>query len=486
MTLRTRKPEVIVIGAGMGGLVCAARLAKAGVSTLLLEQDRRVGGTAGGFSRSGFSFPTGPVGVTGPDFINSALHDCGVRNLPIWTRSHFRLITEGLNVVLSRPLPELATELASLFPQESGGILEISQDLAASIGALRATEPARLPMRSAETHVRKFLKDERLVRLFASQGAEPPSASWPVMVRMWDFLSETGIWYPSCGIAGLPELFRGAFQEHGGELLMGTPVRRILVEKGRVSGVLLEGGLEIHSRVVISNADYMSTMEHLLPQGVLPATFHDAVARKHLSGTVLSVSLGLRSPVSPEAGWTEPNLLYCRKLPGPHDAWFEKGFQRPSFESDEVWIHRPSLHDPSLAPDGKEVVVLRVNASYSSFEPFRRGKGRHAEPYYQLKETLGQALVNRAADLMPGLPEQVEYMDVATPLTFEFWGHRTRGSVAGWAWTDMAVEDYTIPPVDGLLLTGICSYSHLFRGGMGTAIHSGLETAARILSSPGS
>lgn len=485
MSQNAQSAEVIVIGAGMGGLACAARLARAGVNTLLLEQDRRVGGTAGGFFRSGFSFPTGPVGVTGPDYIDSVLKDCGARELPEWARSHFRLVTEGLNLVISQPLEHLASELIRLFPAEARGIELLTEGLLKSVRTLRAgqtPEAEILGGGSAEAHVRKFLRDERLVRLFASQGTEPPSSSWPVMIRMWDFLSESGIWYPSCGVHGLPLLLKEAFRGHGGRLVTGQRVQQILINHGRVQGVLVTDGELVTAPIVVSNADYLKTIDELLPPDGLPKAFRGNIGRRSLSGTVLSVSLGLNRPVPPIGEWPEPNLLYSSKTSGKHEPWFERLDQPPTFDSDEVWIHRPSVHDPGLAPPGKEVVVLRVNASYETFERFRGRKRAHTGDYYPFKKELGERLVARASDLLPELGDAVEYMDVATPLTFEFWGHRTRGSVAGWAWTDTSLEDLSAPPVEGLFIVGLCSYSQLFRGGMGTSLHSGLQVASRILS----
>ncbi len=76
-------------------------------------------------------------------------------------------------------------------------------------------------------------------------------------------------------------------------------------------------------------------------------------------------------------------------------------------------------------------------------------------------------------------------METATPLTYELWGHRTEGSIAGWSWK---FADHPYPwihglvrtQVPGLLIVGMQSFSHLFYGGMGTAIYSG-EYAARIV-----
>ena len=77
--------------------------------------------------------------------------------------------------------------------------------------------------------------------------------------------------------------------------------------------------------------------------------------------------------------------------------------------------------------------------------------------------------------------------EVATPLTYKYWGHRSEGSVAGWSWRsgdypEPWAKSLAITPVRGLLMVGLQSFTHLFYGGMGTSLYSGKFAADIVLS----
>jgi phytoene dehydrogenase-like protein len=100
--------DVVVIGAGAGGLAAAVRLAAAGMRTVVCEQDRHVGGTAHVFRRKGFVFPAGPLSFTVPDFLVAALGELGVNGSFRFERDVFQVRRDGLDVIISTPLRTVA------------------------------------------------------------------------------------------------------------------------------------------------------------------------------------------------------------------------------------------------------------------------------------------------------------------------------------------------------------------------------------------
>jgi len=104
--------DVIVIGAGLGGLGCAARLAGAGLRVLVLEKNNHIGGTSYVFRRDGFTFPMGPLSFGFPDRVRRFFVAAGVETEISFRRNHFQLISPGLDIIYSAPLESVRRELA--------------------------------------------------------------------------------------------------------------------------------------------------------------------------------------------------------------------------------------------------------------------------------------------------------------------------------------------------------------------------------------
>ena len=91
--------DVIVIGAGIGGLGCAAKLAAAGRNVLVLEKDVHIGGTSYIFQRNGYGFPMGPLSFSFPRKVAEFLQSVGVDQEIRFKRNHFELVTPDIDIV---------------------------------------------------------------------------------------------------------------------------------------------------------------------------------------------------------------------------------------------------------------------------------------------------------------------------------------------------------------------------------------------------
>jgi phytoene dehydrogenase-like protein len=167
--------------------------------------------------------------------------------------------------------------------------------------------------------------------------------------------------------------------------------------------------------------------------------------------------------------------------------WEIKKAVAEDFLQDEIWLSWWSRHEPALAPPECEALIIKVEAPFDMFAPFSGGcRGCHQEHYYSLKEELADALVAAAANILPGLPGAVVVREVATPLTYKYWGHRSEGSVAGWSWRSGEqpkpwARSLIATKVPGLLMVGLQSFTRLFYGGMGTSIYSGKYASDIVL-----
>jgi len=503
--------DAIVIGAGLGGLTCACRLVRHGLRVLILEKCPHVGGTSSVFRRKGFSFPMGPLAFGFPGKVNFLLSEAGVDKRIRFRRNHFALKSPGLEIHYSKPLVELGRDLAGRFPEEGRGIESFLNDLrtvicltegletwhpdyllgfrkaaALSIGdpdflrrCLRvrnlAVTPAGelLDFRISSAPLRNFL---------GSLGTDEPEMSMLSLAFMWNVMSETGIWSPVSGIQSLSDSLADAYQSEGGEVRLSAPVGKILVERGRAVGVETVSGEIFESRWVISGADYKTTFLDLLSPADFPADHLERVRTIPYTGSGMSVYLGV-----------DVRRLDLAPMAADH-VFFRSGMTRGNagdpedFGDREIEICLWARDVPELVPEARAALVLRVSFPYDHFAAWRTGEKTRKEGYRDHKIRLADSLVTEAEKILPGLPAAVEVMEVSTTLTYQDWGHRHRGSIAGWSWsageaTPFGGKLLIETPVPRLLTAGIYSAIELFLGGVPTAMVTGRLAAGIVLES---
>jgi phytoene dehydrogenase-like protein len=496
--------EAIIIGAGVGGLSAAAYLAKAGRKVIVLEQDDHIGGTAQVFRRSGFTFPTGPHSFTMPEYFADSLYELGVERPMSFIRDSFQVRRGDMDVMISVPLHQLAKQLLEYFPEENEGIYAVIKVLEEVIAALDVLKPSDLIEHRCITDssacavlerwgsvparklIDRHLKDQVLKDLLGSQGTGETIMSVVFLAQMWRFMSRAGIWYVEGGINYIPQILAERVHAFGGEIRLGERVMQIIVQ-GSVKGVELANGRIIGSPVVISDTDYRETIFELLPEGAVPDKEKKIISRMQLTSSAFTVFLGVKKELVDLYAFQGHHLL-VKIMEGKPVPWEQKRPRPEDFLKDEIWLSWWSKHDPTLAPSGCEALIIKVEAPFEAFASFSGGgRGRHQDRYYSLKEEFADALVAAAANILPGLPGAVVVREVATPLTYKYWGHRSKGSVAGWSWRsgehpDPWARSLAVTPVPGLLMAGLHSFTRLFYGGMGTSMYSGKYAADLVLS----
>jgi prolycopene isomerase len=250
--------------------------------------------------------------------------------------------------------------------------------------------------------------------------------------------------------------------ENGGEILLRSPVRRILTENGRATGIVLENGQPIAAGCVLSNADALQTVHELVGAQEFPARYLTRLGQLKPSISALVAYLACDLPLE-SADVAHETFLFGS---WDHDDAFEScGSGRPSWLSLTV----PTLVDPTLAPPNEHLITLTTLVRHD------------AARWRDSKAGVGAHLLELAGRYLPDLEASVSYLDLATPRTLERYTRNSHGAAYGWEVSPAQVGPGRLgmaTPVEGLYLVGHWTQPG---GGVYGVVWSGVQAARTLL-----
>lgn len=480
--------DVVVVGAGLGGVCVAAALAKLGKSVLVVEQHDKPGGYAHVFERGPYRFdPAIHYTAQGNDgeLLDVLLRLLGVRDdVDLISSEHmYGVRFPGLSVSNPVGIEAFLDANARHFPHEAEGIRGFFQ---LCVDATRESQQAaqRLSLAELDTAVEQlpllfryrmaklsdvidqFVTDPKAKALCGAMwpymGPPPSQASFMVYAGLLFATIETGPIYCGGSFQKLADAFVAALEKQGGELVLGTRVERIPVVDGKVTGVVLAGGREIHAETVVSNADALQTFEEMIGAEHLPRQLERQLHRMTLSDSAFV--LFAATTIDPAAAGLPHEMLIYNHW--DHEQTYADVL---AGKPGGLWITFPTTFDPSLAPEGEHLVIL------SSLAPYDIGI-----PWAEARPAYTEAMLAEVEAVLPGFREQTTFLDTATPETFERYTLNRHGAIYGWAATPNQSTGKRLKqrtPIEGLFLSG-----HWTEPGAGSfrAIFSGVIAATQI------
>ena len=472
--------DAVVVGAGVGGLVSANLLARARLRVLLVEQHYMVGGYCSTFRRKGFTFDAAthfypllgnPMTLTG-----SLLERLGSRTR--WVKmdpvDHFHF-PDGSSFSVSAHFDEYLDELKATFPHEREAletffVLVREAYLYGLLYYFRGRYHERLePLQSLTVHeaLDRHFRDRKLKLLLSADcahwGSKPSRTSFVFdsMLRLSYFL---GNYYPEGGSQVFADDLARLFQEQGGDILMGSMVDRIVVERGAAVGVDIETGVgsrrhtvRVRAPHIVSNADLVLTLEKMLgPEVVGDQAIRDVKQLRPTSPCFL-VHIGL-------SGLSIEDL---RPASGYH--WRAWDADRVLTDTFKIFI--PTMYEPRMAPEGGQIVILQhiMDLDYDGVTDWPAHKC-----------AVEADLMDRLEAAIPGIGAHVVTRLSASALTSWRYTLNHRGAMLGW---EMSPEQLAAgrPGIEGPVRNLYCT-GHWTRpgGGITPVIVSAMDVARAI------
>jgi phytoene dehydrogenase-like protein len=454
--------DIIIVGGGHNGLVTAGYLSRAGRKVLVLERHEMIGGCCVTEEIwPGFRVSTGA-------YLTSLLHERIIRELELERFGYqvdpkdpafFSPFPNGRYLFMwqdqRRTLEEIAKfsrRDAERYPQyeehlerlarvvESlllvtppqfppNGFTDLPEylKLAARLYRLGRTELAALvkifTQSAADFLDEWFESDELKVTLAtdgvigANGGPQSPGTAYILLHHCMGSVSgKRGLWgFVRGGMGAVSEAIATSAQRWSATIRTNSSAEKIVVQGGRVRGVVLAGGEEIEAGVVVSNLDPKQTFLRLVDQRDLDPKFVAAIQRYRTEGTSLKMNLALSGlpdfRVLPGVPGPQHHatMHICPSIDYVEQAWDDAKYGRPS-ERPMVELTIPTMYDPSLAPEGKHIMGI-----FLQYAPYTLRESNWDE----LRESYADRVINLIAEYAPNIRSIVETRQVLTPLDLE-------------------------------------------------------------------
>jgi all-trans-retinol 13,14-reductase len=499
--------DAVVIGAGLGGLSCAAGFARQGFKPLVIEQHTVPGGYATTFKRPGGFIFDASLHSTGvgerngiPNLIEGFPEITDIEFVPhkVLYRAIFpdydirvpHKDVDGYITLLTEKFPEEKEGIESLFQTMRGLVADINKYQGSGGQVAMADFPKEFPYlvkcfnNTWGTVLDSHIKNPKLKAVVGGLWGYfglPPSklASLYYILPVMGYLQGGG-YYPIGRSQKISDALRRFIEERGGKVLLKTRVEKILVKDHAAYGVKTADGAEYPGRVVVSNANAYDTVHKMMDEAEFLKAYLARLDTFSVSLSSFQVFLGLKKDLVGEVGIKDSEIFYETS----YDA--EEGYRQALNAEVEKGGYGLTLYDNlyrGYSPEGKNTINIITLQGYDPWKKYEAdyfaGK---KDAYRREKERMADVLIQKVEEtLLPGLRKAIEVREVATPLTNVRYTSNTRGAIYGWDQTLDNSEPRRLPhktPIQNLYLAGAWTRPG---GGYGAVIPSGLQCFAEIM-----
>jgi len=441
------QPSVVIIGAGLGGLSTGTYAQMNGYQCQIFEHARHPGGVAAEWKRHGYTIDGGIHFYMGyrpgrPD--HDSYRELGLyqadQYLEITTYGRFLDPSDGRTLDITQDLDQLAATMKNISPQDAVFINRVLTGAKAFRHSNMTGSMKKPPdMNRWWDTLKMMIKMKGTLRYYSGWYLQPLGEvtkelhdPWLAHVFKHLFLPEVPVVFIMIilgalsggnmavrkdGSGGFARALEKRYLDLGGEVAYGSTVEKIIVEKDHAVGVRLSNGEEYRADHVISAADGYSTLYNLLEGKYLTAELRKLHEEWPLWKPVVLFNYGIFRDFS-----NEPSITMLKPTSSP-----EAGYL-----AGDCWVIRIFNYCPNCAPANRTLVQVMIESEWQPWKDIREDK----DAYNAEKEMAGGQVLERLNDVWPGIRDQVEMTNVATPHTWWRFTRNRQGAFEGFAITD--------------------------------------------------
>lgn len=489
-TMKTK--NIIVIGAGIGGITAATHLAKHGFRVTVLEKNSRPGGRCDRISRDGHRFDTGPTLVVMPLLYEAEFAALGVSmrdvlDLKRVDPTYHLVFDDGNRLALTSDMKSMQEQLETFECGSFQGLLRYMSEghRHYQLGIERLVKPdfrkpsdffkaSNLPLlQQVKPFVRhydnmkRYFDDPRLKAAFTFQdvymGLSPFEAPATFSMMPYTELAH-GVWYPKGGMYSIVEALTKLAREAGVEFIFDAAVEKIEVRENSVRGIQVKGQV-LEADAVLANADLPYVYQNLLPK--------DGQAKrlsgKRYSCSVISFFWGVDKPYET----LSPHTLFLADDYRENFDTIIRDLSLPANPS--LYLHAPARLDPSMAPAGEDTIIAIV--------PVGHMRGNGDQDWAALRDKAREHIFRKIGLFgIADLESHIKFETTFTPLSWKKRYNLAKGSTHGLCHnlTQLGYfrPDFQHKRYRNLYFTGASTRPGT---GMPTAMVSGRQAAQRIM-----
>ncbi len=484
--------NVIVIGAGIGGLTAAIHLAKYGLHVTVVEKNARPGGRCDRISRDGHHFDTGPTLLVMPLLYEAEFAALGTSmqemlDLQRVDPTYHLVFDNGSQLALTSDMKSMQDQMEQIESGSFQGLLRymseghrhyhlgieklVRPDFRKASDFFKLSNLPLLhqvkPLIKHYANMSHYFNDPRLKAAFTFQdvymGLSPFEAPATFSMMPYTELAH-GVWYPHGGMYQIVEALMSLARKAGVEFTFNSSVEQVEVNGRSAHGAIINGQ-RMSADVVLANADLPYVYRNLLPQDGQA----EKLSRKRYSCSVISFFWGMDRRYETLA----PHTLF---LASDYRENFERIIRDLSLPvNPSLYIHAPARLDTSMAPQGQDTLIAIVPVGHMS--------ENEEQDWAELRNEARKHVFRRLASVgITDLESHIKFETTFTPLSWRKRYNLMKGSTHGLC-HNLTQLGYFRPDnrhsqYHNLYFTGASTRPGT---GMPTAMVSGRQSAQRIM-----
>jgi len=414
--------DVIIIGAGISGLVCGCYLARAGLKTLIVEKNPKAGGYCTSFVSRGFHFDACAHALSsmrGNGMLAKVMKDLNLNDkIHIERHNPSEIIsTPRHEVMIFHEFDKTVKSFQDNFPKENKKI----NDFLKFVMFSSFLEMSQLKSKTFEQVLKSYFKDRELIGMlgvviYLLTGVIPSKVSAVIACLLWREFMFDGGYYPQGGMQDFTDVLLKRFIEVKGTVLFSNKVKKIVVEQNKIKGIVIDDRY-ISAKYIVSACDVQQTFSELVGEDKVEPETMMKVKSMIVSSSVFVVYLGLDEFID-GISKLRSNLYVL------NDSDENKLYQNVLFDKNEHFaITSSSMRSKMVSR--KPSLCIATNGIYRSLN------------YWNLenKNKFADNLISSAERTIPRLSRHVVFRGIATPVTLYHWTSNFNGAAYGWAST---------------------------------------------------